>query len=316
MSGIKPARVAIVGCGAIGGFYGVMLARAGLDVHFLLRSEYDAVAARGLHISSRVHGELQLENAQAYASAQDMPACDWVLVGAKTTANAELATAINQVAAREAKVVLLQNGLGVEDALRPALRPDVHLLAGLCYICAHREAPGVVVHQALGAVNLAYHSGPLAESGLLLAQQGAEMFQQAGLESKAMDNLEQTRWQKLVWNVPFNGLSALLDANTRELMGQAASRALVADIMQEVVDAGAALGQRMPEDYAQKLLAATDRMPDYLPSMYHDFKLGREAELEAIYARPLAVAAEAGMAMPKVQALYQSLQFLQARRGH
>ncbi|MCE6984913.1 2-dehydropantoate 2-reductase, partial [Pseudomonas frederiksbergensis] len=71
----------------------------------------------------------------AYAEAADMPPCDWLLVGAKTTSNAELAPLIAQVAAPDAKVVLLQNGLGVEEQLRPLLPADLHLLGGLCFIC-------------------------------------------------------------------------------------------------------------------------------------------------------------------------------------
>ena len=83
--------------------------------------------------------------------------------------------------------------------------------------------------------------------------------------------------------------------------------------MQEVVQAAQALGHGMPEQYASKLLAATERMPDYLPSMYHDFAQGRPAELHAIYEAPLAAADAAGFDMPKVRALYQALRFIQAR---
>lgn len=315
MSQSPAPRIGIIGTGAIGGFYGLLLARAGYDVHFLLRSEYRAVAERGLQLDSAVHGALLLAPVQAYRDAGDMPPCDWLLVGAKTTANTELAPLIAQVAAPGAKVVLLQNGLAVEDELRPLLADDLHLLGGLCYICVHRSGPGVIEHQALGAINLAYHSGPAAgDARLALVEEGAGMFRAAGLDSAAMPDLDQARWQKLVWNVPYNGLSVLLDADTRQLMGNADSRALIRDLMLEVVQAAQALGHAMPENYADKLLAATERMPDYLPSMYHDFAQGRTAELPAIYAAPLAAAATVGCDMPKVRALYQALSFIQARR--
>ncbi|WP_161867029.1 putative 2-dehydropantoate 2-reductase [Pseudomonas yangonensis] len=316
MSQSPAPRVGIIGTGAIGGFYGMLLARAGHDVHFLLRSEYAAVVERGLQLNSSVHGALHLPAVQAYRNIEDMPQCDWLLVGAKTTANAELAPLIAKAAAPGAKVVLLQNGLAVEDELRPLLSDDLHLLGGLCYICVHRRAPGVIEHQALGAINLAYHSGPLDgdESRLALVEEGAGLLRSTGLDSAAMRDLAQTRWQKLVWNIPYNGLSVLLDADTRRMMGNADSRALIADMMQEVVRAAQALGYAMPENYADKLLAATQRMPDYLPSMYHDFAQRRPAELHAIYEAPLAVADAAGFDMPKVRALYQALRFIQARR--
>lgn len=315
MSQSPAPRIGIIGTGAIGGFYGMLLARAGHDVHFLLRSEYAAVVERGLQLNSSVHGALHLPAVQAYRTIEDMPQCDWLLVGAKTTANAELAPLIAK-AAPGAKVVLLQNGLAVEDELRPLLSEDLHLLGGLCYICVHRSAPGVIEHQALGAINLAYHSGPLddEEARLALVEEGAGLMRSTGLDSAAMRDLAQTRWQKLVWNIPYNGLSVLLDADTRRMMGNADSRALIADMMQEVVRAAQALGYAMPENYADKLLAATQRMPDYLPSMYHDFAQGRAAELHAIYEAPLAAADAAGFDMPKVRALYQALRFIQARR--
>ncbi|MVW77144.1 putative 2-dehydropantoate 2-reductase [Pseudomonas xionganensis] len=308
-------RIGIIGAGAIGGFYGLLLARAGFDVHFLLRSEFDAVARQGLQLNSAVHGALRLQPVQAYRSAAEMPPCDWLLVGAKTTSNAELAPLIAQVAAPGAKVVLLQNGLAVEDELRPLLPDHLHLLGGLCYICVHRSAPGVIEHQSLGAINLGYHSGPeiSADERQGLLEAGVALFKQAGLDSIAMAELEQARWQKLVWNVPYNGLSVLLNSHTTDLMRNPDSRTLIEAIMQEVVDAATACGHSLPPGFAGKLLAATDRMPDYLPSMYHDFALGRPMELHAIYAAPLAAAAQAGCAMPRTQMLYQALRFLEQR---
>lgn len=307
-------RIGIIGAGAIGGFYGVLLARAGFAVHVLLRSEYAQVAAHGIQLNSSVLGNLN-HKVQAYQNASDMPKCDWLLICAKTTSNSELAPLISQVAADGAKVVMLQNGLAIEDELRPLLPASLHLLAGLCYICAHRSAPGVVEHQALGNINLAYHSGPeLTEQGRQqLLEQGVELFKHAGVECGTAANLSQARWQKLVWNAPCNGLAVLLNSHTQALMQQADSRTLVGEIMQEVVDAATACGYQMPNHFASKLLAATDRMPDYWPSMYHDFALGRTMELHAIYAVALAQANAAGSPMPRTQMLYQSLLYLSSR---
>ncbi|NMY41110.1 putative 2-dehydropantoate 2-reductase [Pseudomonas sp. WS 5013] len=306
-------RIGIIGTGAIGGFYGLMLAKAGHDVHFLLRSEYQAVVANGLRLNSAVHGQLHLQPVQAWGDPAEMPACDWLLVGAKTTSNAQLAPVITRLSRPGARVVLLQNGLAVEEQLRPLLPDNLHLLGGLCFICTHRAAPGVIEHQALGAVNLGYHSGPArAGESLAIVEEGAELFRSAGLESVAMADLQQARWQKLVWNVPYNGLSVLLGAGTTRLMANADSRALILELMREVVQGAAACGQVLPEGYPEKLLATTERMPDYLPSMYHDFQHKRPLELQAIYAAPLAAAAAAGCELPKMRMLHQTLRFLDA----
>ncbi|MDB6144894.1 MAG: 2-dehydropantoate 2-reductase [Pseudomonas sp.] len=314
---VKRPRIGIIGTGAIGGFYGLMLARAGFDVHFLLRSEFAAVSQNGLQVNSAVHGALALNPVQAYSSAADMPPCDWLLVGTKTTSNAGLAPAIIQAAAPGAKVLLLQNGLDVEDSLRPLLPDSLHLLGGLCFICVHREAPGVVTHQALGAVTLGYHSGPATDqdAGKAIAEEGAELLRKAGLESQAMANLHQARWQKLVWNVPYNGLSVLLNASTTPLMANVSSREYIQALMKEVVQGAQACGFELPAGYAENLFAATERMPDYWPSMYLDFQEKRPLELDAIYVKPLAAALKAGFDMPKIRTLYQALSFIDARNG-
>ncbi|QKS82197.1 putative 2-dehydropantoate 2-reductase [Pseudomonas bijieensis] len=310
-SGVKP-RIGMIGTGAIGGFYGVMLARAGYDVHFLLRSEFGAVAENGLQIDSAVHGALSLNPAQAYRSAVEMPPCDWLLVGAKTTSNAELAPAITQAAADGAKVLLLQNGLDVEDDLRPLLPDSLHLLGGLCLICVHRVGPGVIAHQALGAVNVGYHSGPCADQAqrMVIVEEAATLFRNAGIDAQAMPCLQLARWQKLVWNVPYNGLSVLLGASTTPLMANDHSRELIQALMGEVVRGAQACGHHITPGYAEYLFTMTEKMPDYWPSMYHDYSHKRALELDAIYGRPLAAAKAAGCGLPKIEALYQALAFV------
>jgi 2-dehydropantoate 2-reductase len=310
----KP-RIGIIGTGAIGGFYGLMLARAGYDVHFLLRSEFNEVSQNGLRLDSQVHGLLTLDNVQAYTSAADIPPCEWLLVGAKTTSNADLAPAIAAAAAPNAKVLLLQNGLEVEDDLRPLLPDSLHLLGGLCFICVHRTGPGQIAHQAFGTVNLGYHSGPGYGNSLRqsILEHGATLFRNAGIEAVAMDDLHQARWQKLVWNIPYNGLSVLLGGGTSELMADADSAELIHEMMNEVVEGAAACGYALPAGYAERLFNVTRQMPDYQPSMFHDFREKRPLELEAIYARPLAAALAGGYDMPKIRALHHALSFLDRR---
>lgn len=315
MSNAQGPRIGVVGTGAIGGFYGLMLARAGYDVHFLLRSEYDAVVQNGLKVYSAQYGELHLPQVNAYNDVAQMPACDWLLVGAKTTSNAELAPLITKAAAPNAKVLLMQNGLGVEDELRPLLPESLHLLGGLCFICVHRRAAGEVEHEAQGNINVAYHSGPAADDAQrqLVADEGAAMFKKAGIGATASTSIGAARWQKLVWNMPYNGLSVLLDAGTQELMGNAEVRSLIGEMMKEVVAGATACGHALPAELPERMLMATQHMHNYLPSMYHDFKHRRPLELQAIYAAPLAAAEAAGQPMPHLRMLYQTLCFIDKR---
>lgn len=306
------ARIGIIGTGAIGGFYGVMLARGGNDVHFLLRSEYQAVRDTGITIDSMVLGELKAESVNAYQNVADMPPCDWLLVGAKATSNADLAPIIAAAAAPNAKVILLQNGLNNEEDLRPLLPDHIHLIGGLCYVCLFREGPGVVKHQANGLIDLGYHSGPAdAEQAQAIISEAAQMFIQSGVQARPMANVDAARWQKLVWNAAFNGVHVILNAGTKDLLGNPSSRALVESLMAEVVAAAEACGHDMPPDYPAKLLKATEQMPDYYASMYHDWLHKRPMELDRLYGEALRQASAAGCSMPKTEALLHMLQYIE-----
>ena len=197
----------------------------------------------------------------------------------------------------------------ISAALGAPARPAAELLDDLI------RALGMP--RSLGAVNIGYHSGPAADDAgrMALVEEGAGLFRAAGIESQAMPNLQQARWQKLVWNIPYNGLSVLLGAGTTPLMADTDSRALIQALMAEVVQGAIACGHEVPPGYADHLFTMTEKMPDYWPSMYHDFLCKRPLELAAIYARPLAAAKAAGYEMPRVEALYQSLSFIDRRNA-
>jgi 2-dehydropantoate 2-reductase len=315
---IKPSpRIGIIGSGAIGGFYGLLLARAGFEVNFLLRSEYEAIADHGLLVESRVFGNLRLEKVNAFRHVEDMPPSDWLLVGTKSTSNADIAPVIVQAAAPGAKILVMQNGLGVEDQLRPLLPSSLHLIGGLCYVCALRKAPGVIEHVALGDIHLGYHSGPAhsPDEQQAILEAGAALFRGTEINAEAAPNLTQERWHKLIFNVPFNGLSALLNAGTNTLASDPDSRELILDMMREVISGANQCGYPLSPELAEQSMTMTAALPDYLPSMYQDYAQGRPMELDAIYAAPLAAARAAGYAMPKVESLYRTLRFLDARHA-
>jgi 2-dehydropantoate 2-reductase len=308
-------RIGVIGTGAIGGFYGMMLVHAGFDVHFLLRSEYRTVAERGLLIRSRVFGDLRAEKVNAYRAVEDMPQCEWLLVGTKSTGNDSLAPMLARAAAPNGKILTLQNGLAIEERLRRLLPDSLHLLGGLCLVATYRVAPGLIDHLAYGDIHLGYHSGPATDAAEkhAIAVACAEFFAKAGIKANVSDDLAGARWQKLLWNAPFNGMSVLLGKGTRELVENSDSRELIRSIIHEVFTAAALCGHPLPADSPEKIIAVTETMPDYFPSMYLDFEQRRPMELEAIYEAPLAAARRVGFEMRQVNALYQSLRFLQAQ---
>ncbi|MCY1266816.1 2-dehydropantoate 2-reductase [compost metagenome] len=308
-------RIGIVGAGAIGSFYGLQMARAGHDVHFLLRSNYADIKANGLTLRSAELGDFHLANPNVYQNPEDMPACDWLFLASKTTANKTIGPVISQLAKPGSHVLILQNGLSVEDSLKGYLAPSVHVLGGLCIVSVHRGEPGVINHYGLGSVNIGYHSGPTGtrEEARQVLDACAQLFKSANLQAPICEDLVQARWQKLVMNVPFNGLSVVLGSGTQPMMQSPSTRALIRELMQEVCDAAAACGHPLPDDYLDQAWSATDGKPDYQPSMALDYQNGRPLELDAIYAAPLAAAARVNFPMPKVNTLYRLLKFLDER---
>ena len=306
-------RIGIIGAGAIGGFYGLMLARAGHDVHFLMRGDYEAVREHGLSLKSSDFGDFRLSDTQVYRDVAQMPVCDLLLVAAKTTSNQALAPLIAQAAAPGATVLLLQNGLGVEDEMRARLPRHLHLLGGLCMVSVHRRGAGLIEHCGFGSINIGYHSGADGEEAQRVMSRILSLFAKAGIDVPLMENLARARWQKLVMNIPFNGLSVVLDSGTLAMRAQQEVRVLLRELMDEVVAGAAACGHDLGVAFVDEAWAATDGNADFQPSMYLDYKAGRELELHAIYEAPLQAAQAAGYRMVKIEMLYQTLCFLDQR---
>lgn len=303
-------RIAIIGTGAIGAYYGARLQCAGNEVHFLLRSDADHVRRHGLLVESP-NGDMHLTDIHVWDDAGAMPPCELVLVALKTTANQLLPQLLRSVVGPGSQVVLLQNGLGVEEDIGPQLGPEVQLHAGLCFICSHKIGPGHIRHHEYGRIALATwrQDGQAAGIGPEL-HAIASCCQDAGLDIQLLEDLSEARWRKLCWNVPYNGLCVVLNTTTDCLMAHPQSRALVRALMEEVQAGAKACGITIEDSFLDTMCAYTDGMAPYKPSMLLDHHAGRPLESEAIYARPIACAAAAGCALPATQALYRQLCFL------
>ncbi|GAB2875673.1 putative 2-dehydropantoate 2-reductase [Paraburkholderia jirisanensis] len=311
---LSSPRIGIIGSGAIGGYFGYHLVQAGFDVHFLLRGEFEAITRNGLLVHGKRFADARPLPVKTYRSIDDMPPCDWLLLGAKATSNAVLAPMLARAAAPGAKVICLQNGLSVEDKLRTMLPASLHLIGGLCWLGVYREAPGVVRHIALNDLHLGYHSGPQGSLGspLDVLEEGVTMFNAAGINTISIPDITEARWRKLVWNVPFNGVAALLKTGTSLLTANPDSQKLVLTLMQEVLQAARACGYPFSEEIPQQLLEMTKSFDDYLPSMYFDRVLHRPMELEAMYEAPINAARAAGCSLPAIDMMHRLLRVVDA----
>ena len=303
-------RYGIIGTGAIGGYYGAKLAHAGQEVHFLLHSDYEYVKQHGLQVDS-CDGSFHLDDVNAYGQTKDMPACDVVLVGLKSVNNDKLPALLppllhDKVAKGKTLVVLIQNGIGVEEDVQKMF-PDVQLAAGLAFICSAKTKPGLVSHQCYGSINLANYS--CRDEALMQAV--VDEFREAGIETGLVEYHE-ARWKKAVWNMPFNGMTVALHTQTDLLLKNASTRQLIREQMMEVVGAAQHLGvKNVDEAFVDKMIDMTDSMTPYSPSMRLDYDFHRPMEIYYLYTRPLEMAREAGYRMPKLEMLEAELRFLE-----
>lgn len=295
----------IVGVGAIGGFYGGKLAHSGLDVHFLSHSDYQFVKERGLQIDS-CDGSFHLDKVNVYQNAADMPKCDVVVVGLKTTNNHLLRELLPPLLHERSVVILIQNGIGVEADVQ-AMFPETQLVGGLAFICSAKTEPGRVSHQCYGSVNLANYSCRDEALFTLVLND----FTNAGIAADSVP-YEEARWKKAVWNMPFNGMTVALNTRTDLLLKNPATRQLIRDLMMEVVEASRALGVTgVDEAFVEKMIDMTDNMTPYSPSMKLDFDFHRPMEIHYLYTRPIEIARAAGYRMHKLEMLEAELRFLQ-----
>ena len=301
-------RYGIIGTGAIGGYYGAKLAHAGQEVHFLLHSDYEYVKQHGLQVDS-CDGSFHLDNVNVYQHAGDMPQCDVVLVGLKSVNNSKLQSLLSPLLHGETFVVLIQNGIGVEEDVQKIF-PDVQLAAGLAFICSAKTQPGLVSHQCYGSINLANYS--CQDEALMQAV--VDEFRAAGIETGLVEYHE-ARWKKAVWNMPFNGMTVALHTQTDKLLKNPSTRQLIREQMMEVVRTAQHLGvKNLDESFVAKMIETTDAMTPYSPSMRLDYDFHRPMEIYYLYTRPLEIARASGCPMPKLEMLEAELRFLEAEQ--
>jgi 2-dehydropantoate 2-reductase len=340
-------KIAVVGCGAVGSYYGAMLARAGHEVHFLLRSDYEAVRRDGVRVRSP-QGDFQIR-VHCARRPEEIGRSDLVLIGLKTPANDQFPHLLPPLAGQQTAVVTLQNGLGNEEQIARLFPPE-QILGGLCFVCLNRVAPGTILHLDHGQIVLGEFQGAPGPRTQAISMR----LREAGIPCVITDNLARTHWEKLVWNIPFNGLGvagtagfesfskgAPLSRISPSQVTQASSpasggpppgagfaprssatlttdiiladsgwSALLRELMLEVIGAARALGFDLPDSLADKNIHLTRTMGAYKASTLIDFERRLPLELESMFLEPWRRARQAGVSVPRLERLCEILREL------
>jgi 2-dehydropantoate 2-reductase len=332
-------RIAVAGCGAVGSYYGARLARAGQEVHFLLRSDYEVVRRQGVLVRSP-QGDFRVRPRCARAP-EEIGACELVLVALKTTANEHFAKLLPPLVNSGTIILTLQNGLGNEELLARMFRAE-QIMGGLCFVCLNRLEPGVIQHIDHGQIVV----GEFGRWPEPRTHEIASLIRHSGVPCAVSDNLARAHWEKLTWNIPFNGLGVASAAGlepflttdsspaspapertaphsalhiprslgacltTDKLLADSRWHALVRELMLEVILAARALGHDLPESLADKQIERTRTMGAYKASTLIDFERGQPLELESLFLEPLRQARQAGVNVPRLEDLCSVLQAL------
>lgn len=297
---------AVIGTGAIGGYYGARLHHGGNDVHFLFNSDYQHVIKNGLKVDSH-YGDYSIsaESLNAYNATRDMPKADVVLVALKTTQNHLLEALLRPLLKPNTLVMLLQNGIGAEREVAEQFNlPFVG--GGLCFICSNKVAPGHIDHIDYGRITI----GTYGDAGIEALEDFANHLTQSGVEVDVDQRIIDARWKKLLWNVPFNGLSTVLNTDTAEMMSCEELVNLSKEIMIEVQHAAKTTDTDISDTLIDTMLSNTAKMKPYLTSMLLDRRNHRELEIHYMYKNAIDLAKVQGVAMPKTQMLYEQLCFI------
>lgn len=295
-------KVAIVGSGAIGCYYGARLWQEGNDVRFLMRSDLATVRRVGLQIVSP-DGDMHLRNVPAFGSTEEIGVVDLVVIALKTTANDILPALLPPLLGPHTLILTLQNGLGNEEFLGQHFGAE-RILSGLCFVCLTRTAPGFIEHYGHGGIALGEATGPSTPR----ARKVVETFQAAKIDCRLAEDMPWERWRKLLWNIPFNGLSIVAGkATVEDLLDNPELTAQVAALMHEVIAGAGALGHVIGTDVPSFEIARSQDMGPYRPSSLVDFERGLPVEVEAIWGEPLRRAEAAGVRLPRLSLLHALL---------
>ena len=300
------SRILVVGTGAIGGFYGGKLAQAGASVSTLCRSDYEVVKSKGITVTS-ILGDFHFTPEKVIRDLGEYgPLSDYILVGLKVLPEIDTAEIIKEVVGPETAIVLLQNGVEIEEPVAQAY-PDNEIISGLAFICATRTSPGHIDHTDFGRVVIGrYPAGTSVK-----AEKLARLFNEAGLKCEMTEDAVTARWRKLVWNAPFNPISVLGGgADTKTMMENPESLELARKVMEEVCRIAEAAGHPLPEEVVQQNIDGTRAMAPYKSSMLVDFEAGRPMEVEAILGNGLRVARRHGVSTPYMESLYGLLKLV------
>lgn len=303
-------KIAILGAGAIGCFFGGLLAKENCDVTFIAKKRTLKRLEQHDLIVKSIRGDFALPVPVLDAAKLEGPFdFDLIVLAVKSTALEEVIPQIQQLADEDTKIICLLNGIGNEERLTEIFGSK-RIVGGSAFISVIREAPGIVNHVGEGTLILGEWQHE-ADSELL--NDLAAKFKAAGIRIQINPNIRQIKWEKLLWNITYNPLTALTGTRVGEVLTDPNLREILETVKKEYLQVAQSAGIVIGSDYIDALLLPNKEVQNHKTSMLQDFEAGREMELEAILGFVVETAEHRQVPVPTIKTLYHLLTFAQRK---
>jgi 2-dehydropantoate 2-reductase len=297
-------RIAVVGAGGVGGYFGGRLAQAGHEVHFIARGAHlAAIRERGLRVES-IKGDFAVHPALATDQTASVGTVDTVIVSVKTWQLGTAAKAAQALVGPETVVLPLLNGVDASNELADALGPG-HVLGGVCRITAEIAAPGLIRHSA---VEPSIVLGERDNEVTARVQDLVAALTRAGIRTDIAPDIDAAIWEKFMLIVTWSGIGAVTRAPIGVWRALPGLRSMAESGLREVVEVARERHVSLADDRVTATLEAFDGVhPDSMASMQRDILNGRPSELEAQNGAVVRLGRATGVATPTHSFIYHSL---------
>lgn len=301
-------KIAVIGAGAVGGYFGAMLAKSANDVYFVARGEHlRAIREKGLRIKS-YKGDFGLE-VKAGDSPAEFGAADLVLVCVKSYDTSSAIELMRPLVSESAGIISLQNGVENEDLLSMAFGPE-KVLGGVAYIGSKVAEPGAIQHSAGGKISI----GELDGRQTRRLNQLQEVFTRAGIPCDVSADIRKELWAKLLWNAAFCAIAAFTRETCKNIIDFPPTRKLAVEIMEEVCAVARSKGIEIGEKEIGAALDLSERLGQFKPSLLQDLEAGKRLEYDAFNGAVLRMAAQASVQVPLNSAFNACLELIDSKR--
>lgn len=308
-------KILIVGAGAVGGYFGGLLAKGGEDVVFLARGEHlKAIQKNGLSVKS-IKGDFHIK-VRAIDKLSDTEKFDLIIFAVKSYNLPDACGMIKNAVRDDTIIMSLLNGVDSEEVVGNFFGAD-KVIGSVAFIGSQILEPGVILHTASGMITMGELNPPTLPS-LSKGKGGSggrcekilRIFEKAGIPAKLSEDIKKDIWAKMVWNAGLNAITALTCSMVSNVLSIPESRRIVEMAMKETINVAKGRGIKLSEDIIEKTISKTLKAGDIKTSMLQDREKGRKMEIESINGAVVMMGKELNIPVPVNETLYGGLKVI------